>query len=629
MATAAGRCRRSSGGVGPLVLTLTLGIGGMGQALAQDEDEQEEAAPLLEPVEVTVPPQAERANSVTFLGQEDLQRQRYLILNDALFFGIPGLATSRQSNLGFFGPSGGFLIRGFGRQQVSVYVDGIPSQTTNHFHPISDQYTPDMIERVEVVRSPTGVTDGPNALGSLHIFTPAVPRQGVVGYADGTVGELDTRAVNGRVGHGWESGGFWIGGQRWRTDGVRDQGVDAKTINFKVAQDLGGAWGVKLRLADTEDLIEDRAPVAVDPGQGEFCFCSRAAVVTLDRTTMHSSSTFSLFGNSAEFITTRLDDGTRVNIETQQEDEYGVRLKHTWSELVAGNNLTIGFDATKFTLEEPELEVGEFWSPYVLTSQEFATLGDQTTVLTAGLRVTESNDFGSDVTPKIGVVQHIDPTTAVRLNIAKGFQIPRARQFGGGGDQLPNPDLDPAVLYSEEIGLNKTFTWRGRKGVFDIVAFLQQADEALRTEVISTSPLVTQVQNTGSFDHEGLETSVDYQLTRSLGLFVAATFLDLEATTDRAPAPEKTFDLRFDYRRGPLRFVWQTRDASDIVVRSPSGNIPLDDYTVSNAKLIYRVAPSWTLSANLENVTDEEFATFRPGFLHPGRTAFVGLRYER
>lgn len=74
-------------------------------------------------------------------------------MNDVLFFGIPGVNVARRSNLGFMGPNSGFRIRGLKRERVAVFVDGIPSQVNNHFHPLVDQYTPDMIERIEYTRT--------------------------------------------------------------------------------------------------------------------------------------------------------------------------------------------------------------------------------------------------------------------------------------------------------------------------------------------------------------------------------------------------------------------------------------------------------------------------------------------
>jgi len=603
----------------------------IGAAQADDD------VPILDEVEVTVPPQAERAESVTFLGQEQFDDSRFTILNDALFFGIPGVATSRQTNVGFFGPSGGFLIRGFGRQQVSVYVDGIPSQVTNHFHPISDQYTPDMIDRVEVVRSPTGLSDGPNALGSVHVFTPKVPREGMTGFFEMNGGSLDTKFGSGRVGYGWESGGFWVGATAIRTDGVRGGGLSQNTGNFKFAQDLGENWLVEMRLARTEDDVDDRVPEGVPPSDGVFSFNSTSAVMTLDRTTQHSSSTGSFFVNSAIF--------ERNGLETNEENEFGTRLKQSWSNLYPGNKLSLGFDATRFTISQPDFIDVFFWSPYAEVSQELEVLEGQTTVITAGLRFTDSSDFDSDLSPRVSVVHHWDQTTAIRLNIAKGFQIPRAQQLGGGGNQLPNAGLQPGEFYSEELGINKTFELLGRRGMLDVVGFLQQGSNALREVIVTAAPLTTQIQNTGSFDHKGVEAALDYQLFPELSLSLGLTLLDLEAVTDRAPMPEEIFDFKLDYRKGPFRAVWQTRHASDIFIRREDDpttapverTVRLDDYTVSNLMLGVALRnPRVMFSFNVENITDERFATFagvtpnnaiRP-FTQPDRTFFAKVRLE-
>lgn len=637
----------------PLVLAAILAMTVPSIAAAQGDDEQ---APLLEPVEVETPPQADRLESITVLDQDELNNTRFMILNDALFFGIPGTASGRRTNLGAFNPSGGFVIRGLGRSRASTFVDGIPSQTTNHFHPITSMYTPDMIDRVEVVRSPTGVSDGPNAMASLQIFTPPVPREGFDGYFSGNGGTRDTSFVNGRAGHGWGSGGFWIGATRNETDGIRGMGQDQINVNLKAAQDLGAGWTGSLRLQKNDDKLDGSRSVQAFENQGpnfsETCFCTNSSVLTFDRSTMNASSTVSIYQNQTRFVTTRRPDGSLASETRQEENEQGVRLKQAWSELLfPGNNLTVGLDGARFTIHSPAHQDFTYWSPYVETSQETELLGGKGTVFSAGLRFTDSSDFESDVSPQLGMVHHLDGTTAVRVNLTKAYQIPRAAEIAAspnrdGSFQTGNDNLDPTELYSQEIGLNKTFRLFDRSGNFDIVGFAQQADEAFRSVLVddggdptNASTNVTQVQNVGDFDHQGVELTLEYQVLPQLTLSLAETYLSLEAPTvpggaggegSVTPQPEQIFDFKLDYQEGPYRLVWQTRWAQQIFIRGRDGspNARLDDYTVSNVKLAYALHRNLAVSVNVENVSDEEFTTFRPGFRQPERLYFLGFRYE-
>lgn len=596
-------------------------------------NDQSQSAPLLPTYEVRVPPQAERAKAVSFLDQKDLHKRRFAILNDALFFGIPGVAISRQTTLGFFGPAGGYVIRGFGRSSESIYVDGIPSQVTNHFHPIGSQYTPDMIDRVEIDRSPTGVMDGPNAVGSIHIFTPPVPRKGVDGYVQGTLGSFNTQFVNGRAGTGWGSGGATLGGEYRRSDGFRNQGFDSWIVNGKLTQDLSKLWSSELRFSYGRAVRDQTYPVGHVQGPGQFCFCTTSAVASFDRTTEQSTSTIAVYLNDTRFVTVRDNTGAYINQQTNEEREYGLRLKQNWTDLYPGNNLTVGADAVRYDGQKPVKLSAHFFSPYVQDSQTLHPIKDQKTVVSAGVRGTFSPDFSTNISPEFGVIQHVDSTLALRLNVSQGFQIPRYSELAanpGRNQVAASPGLKPSSVYDEEIGLNKVFRIGSRKAVFDIDAFLQQASNVLISVPINATQ--TQVQNSGSFHDKGIEASFDSMLTPALSLHLAETYMVLEKNPSlNAATPRETADIGFDYQKNRWRFVWQSRYASQIYVGNDNSNPMnrLDNYFVSSTKLAYALTPQLAISLDVENVTNAHYATFRRTFPEPGRSYYLSVRYEK
>ncbi len=598
----------------------------------------EDEAPLLDTVEVNVPKQADRSKSVSFLNEEDFTARRFSILNDILFFGIPGVFTSRANNTGAFNPAGGFVIRGFGRSNVSVYVDGIPSQATNHFHPISSQYSPDLIDRVEVYRSPNGVADGPNSSGSLHIFTPSVPREGVEGYANVLAGSFGTQTYDGRVGTGWGSGGIYVGGQVRDTNGIRSQGVKTYNANTKITQDLSDLWSADLRLQYSEAVLESSVSTTQDPDtrRGSTCFCTSSAVLAFDRTAESNNSTLAVYVNDYRSIDVRDNNGNLLNQETIDEREYGVRSKHTWSELFAGNSLTVGFDWVRFFGSGQRVSqrtTSDLYSPYALASQSVKFIGNQETVFNAGVRGNFSSDYADEYTPEVGLVHHVDRTLALRVNASSAYQIPRFQQLQpviGGDTNIGNDDLDPANFYTEEIGVNKTFKLFDRNAVLDVVGFLQQGDNLF--ELVPVGANQVQFQNSGSFDNKGVETTFDYEIAPGVKLSLAEAYLSLEANPElNAAVAEQTFDASIDYTTGPLRMVVLSRKADQVRVGGRAGGAAgqrLDDFWGANFKIAYAFSKRFAVAFDVENVTDEEYSTFRANAEQAGRGYFVSFRYD-
>ena len=214
-------------------------------------------APLLEQVEVTVPPQAERVMTVTEITREEMRGMHVTNLNDALFSGIPGVATSRRSETGFSGPNSGFLIRGLQGPHVPVFVDGIPIQVNNHFHARVDRYSSDMIERVEVTRGPSVLKHGASAVGGVIDLYTRTPGPGFSGTVQAAYGDYDTREIVADIGYGWDRGSVMFSASDRLTDGppvvggdFADEAHDLTNLNFKFTQAINDEWSFGFRASN-------------------------------------------------------------------------------------------------------------------------------------------------------------------------------------------------------------------------------------------------------------------------------------------------------------------------------------------------------------------------------------------
>ena len=114
----------------------------------------------------------ESPQALSFLSRTDLKEQRPTVLGDALY-GVPGTDNSKDSPW-----EQRPVLRGLGGQRVLVMMDGdaLNSARGNGPHPSLVDAT--QVERVEVVRGPSSVAYGSDALGgAINIITRQPPTE--------------------------------------------------------------------------------------------------------------------------------------------------------------------------------------------------------------------------------------------------------------------------------------------------------------------------------------------------------------------------------------------------------------------------------------------------------------------
>ena len=581
-----------------------------------DEEQTGEDAPMLELVEVTAPPQSERLKSVSIITKSQIESQHIQNMNDLLFSMIPGVNVARRSNLGFMGPNSGFRIRGLKRERVAVFVDGIPSQVNNHFHPLVDMYTPDMLERIEITKGTSGVLHGASAVGGvIDIYTPTVPL-GLSGDATVVVGEFSTTEAQAGIGYGGEKGSLRISTSNRQTDGHRpNSAFDANTFNAKGSYSLNQTWELGFRASRTRANIENPGTES-NPSLSKTTQDPDSLALTLDRRTGDATSFVALYWNGATVDRLRSGGGAPTGFQAFDENEFGLRFKHTMLR-GAGDDLAFGLDAVKYDDERtnfpgtaPYAKNDEsYFSPWIHGSHTFGE-----TVLQGGVRVTNSSQFGTDVSPEIGLIRHIDQSLALRAQVGKSFRAPRVND-ANAPFAVPNPDLESEEFWESELGLNKTTD----KVAFNIAVWYRDGDNLIQT--VGSGPTAQQV-NTGEFEHYGLEASADLNINENFSAFLGLTLQNIE---DEIEVPETMLDFGFNFYRGPFSVVLTSRYADDML--GNGAGVPLDSYYVADLHLAYRVNQSWEVFVNIDNLTDEEYETVLD-YPQVPRAVFGGVRFN-
>lgn len=570
--------------------------------------------PLLEPVEVTVPSQADRSKSVTIINKHQMEGQHFMNVNDVLFSMTPGVTMNRRSNLGFMGGGSATKIRGLNRERVAVFVDGIPQQVNNHFHPLYDSYTPDMIDRIEITRGTSSVLHGASAVGGVIDLYTLVPQElGTNADVLVSYGRFDTIQQESRLSYRGENGYFVVGNTFRRTDGDRENSeFIARTVNVKGVYFLNPEWEVGFRFGQTVAEIENPGTTA-SPRLALSTQDPTNAAVTLDRRTTDSNSLIAFYWSKNVVDSLRNNGGAITGVNRFDEEEFGFRSKHSWS-LGTNKTATIGFDAVAY---DDKRVIGgvrtkrneEFYSPYGAFTWSYGNF-----LVDGGVRYTTSPTYDSDISPEIGIVYKVDPSLALRARWGEGYRVPRAPDIS---ITTINPDIAPEEFWEAEIGLNKIF---GSRVVFDIAAWHMQGDNLLVTQ--ATGPLTGVLANTGEFEHWGIESSLDIRLFDKLTAFIGVAVMDIHEITQ---APNQTVDFGLEYLHEPFRATLTSRYAADSRDISGGADVDLPNYYVADLHLGYQFSKYVETFVDIDNITNEQYETIFD-FSQVPRAVFGGIR---
>ena len=116
----------------------------------------------------------ESPQALSFVTRTQLRQQQPTVVGDALY-GVPGVDNSKDSPW-----EQRPVVRGLSGQRVLVMMDGSPMNSARGNGPHPSLVDPSQVERIEVVRGPSSVSYGSDALGGvINIITRQAPTANV------------------------------------------------------------------------------------------------------------------------------------------------------------------------------------------------------------------------------------------------------------------------------------------------------------------------------------------------------------------------------------------------------------------------------------------------------------------
>ncbi|MBU0489385.1 MAG: TonB-dependent receptor [Bacteroidetes bacterium] len=265
------------------------------------------------------------------------------------------------------------------------------------------------------------------------------------------------------------------------------------------------------------------------------------------------------------------------------------------------------------------------------------------------------------ITGSAGLVYRPTEKWVVSLNGSTGFRAPNVDDAGKVFDSapglvvVPNPDLEAEYAINGEAGIAKLF---GEVVKVDLTGYYTILQNAMVRRDYTMNGLdsiaydgemsrIQSVQNAAVATVYGVQAGVDVKLRSGFGFSsnfnyqVGEEELDDGSTSPSRHAPPMYGVSRLTYSTQRLRIEFyavysgekkfddlpeEEKAKTEIYAVDADGNPCSPGWYTLNFKAIYKLEEKISVSAGLENLTDQRYRPYSSGLVAPGRNFLISLR---
>ncbi|HET9695153.1 MAG TPA: TonB-dependent receptor [Steroidobacteraceae bacterium] len=511
------------------------------------------------------------------------------------------------------------FIRGSDSNHTLVLVDGVRINPGTIGLPALQNVTPDMVERIEVVKGPRSALWGSDAIGGVvNVVTRRGSRDGWV--VEAGYGDYDTRkaSVNGGFNLGERTsldfGVAWLDSDGFptRTGDDTDRGYENLNGNVQLRTAVGaGELALQHWRAEGTSEYSDFFLTPVDQ---DYATSTTSASLRLPMAARGEARVAVAHmedridqNQSADFLRTERDS-VDAQFDWQATDVHalGIGAMH-YSEDASTESYGSGFE-----------EQTDSTSVYL---QDRITTGPHLALLALGY--TDHETAGSAFTwnAEYGYTFNGGRTRAFALAGA-GFRAPDATdRYGYGG----NPGLEPEQSRNYEIGLRHALT--GRQ-TLEVSAFQTDIEDLIEYVVTDFETYEGQNRNVAEARIRGVEAAWRYA-AEAWQVHVEAIYQDPRNRDDDSlllRRAQESLTAGVTRAFGPVQLgldVLATGERQDFGSPDP---VTLDGYVLANLTAQWQATPSLALVARVENLLDEEYE-LASTYNTPDRGVYFTVRY--
>ena len=615
---------------------------------AQERPDSNRLAPVIITASRTESTQAVSTAATTVMWGDAL-RARGITTVGAALREVPGASVVQS---GSQGSETALFLRGGERDYVQVLIDGVTVNEPGGFFNFAN-VTTDNIDRIEIVRGPTSVLYGSDAMaGVIQIFTrtasgqPRPELRARAGERGGADLEASVAAGSARFGYSLGAGHHLSSGVHELNNDYRNDVVSGR---LRFAPISRGDVSLTGRFADAR--YNYPTEYSGDPLDSNSYNTERRLSVGLDaKYALNSLADARLVIGSSRFQGISDD-------ESERPDDFGFRFEALSTRrnvdasvgvrLDPATTLTLGADfdwqRSEGTGEDPEANaLLQRWSraAYVQLA------GDARSRLsyTLGARLEENERFGQFHSLRAAAGVALSPGMTARAAVGTAFKEPLFTELTGGGFARPNEGLDPERSSSWELAVEQRFPG-------DVAAVAVTYFDQAFVDLIEFVPLDSDPDFFSEYRNLASATSRGWELEGRAGIFgvasVRASVTVLDATVRATPGAPTTRLLRRPSRsasvvvmspvsarlslHGELSHVGRRDDIRYDYYDFTSARERLPSYDLIGVGGSYVVRRGTgggmlvALDVRVDNLLDERYEAVA-GFATPRRTLSIGAR---
>ena len=641
---------------GRAAIALLLGfVGAVPASGAQQQTDTTRLAPVVVTASRTGTTQHTSTAATTVL-RGDALRARGIATLAAALREIPGMTVAQTAGRG---SQTSVFLRGGEADYVQVIVDGVTVNEPGGAVNLATLSLDD-VERIEIVRGPTSVLYGANAVtGVIQIFT----RRAGQGASSnlllraGSRGAFDTEGgAGGRLG----SRASWrVGGGFHRSSGVHDLNNDSRMST------LGGRLQLVPFVATAVDLTARYSDARYNyptefygaPLDSNSYTTDRRLTVGADlvhalrpsidvRVSAGLSRLQNITNDPLDQRTDSFDDGSPVPFESRSlRRSASAQLD---ARVLPGGTVTLGGAYDWQELESAGENPGtdpllERWSRGVF-AQVTGDAGARVSY-SVGTRAEENERFGSLQSVRAAIGIRLMPSTSVRGSMGSAFKEPQFLEITGGGFALPNATLRPERSRGWEVGIEQRLL--DERVALAATRFDQEFSGMIVYMPIPVSEgYSAQYRNAQAADAAGWEYEVRVASARGVSVRANHTVVEGEfqatAVSGPAPLPRRASRTTAVSLAAPIGTrVLLNGDYTHTGPRHDVRFFPADPYSRPEVlpsydlvaigatyRLPRRRSLAFELTARIDNLLDERYEAIA-GFATERRTGSVGVRVTR
>ncbi|RYF08423.1 MAG: TonB-dependent receptor [Comamonadaceae bacterium] len=627
--------------------------------------------------------------SISVITREDIERKPVTSIGELLST-VPGVTGGLSGT----GAQSKIRLRGLPEKYTLILVDGKRqgnSASVNYRDDLGQQdldwISPEMIERIEIVRGPMSSLYGSDAMGGvINIITRKIAKNwsgsATANYSKPSDSDRgDTRQlgfnISGpvsdkfglRLGGNYTdrasdeaTGGF--AGAYLSTAGSRKQNLNAllnwqltpdQVIGLEAGQGTQRATGSDARLANGNTVISPWGLSKLEHTNFGLSHDGRWGDVRSKLNLVHNKyedKGDTIGNNSTE---TALDGRVDLPLKLFGLDQ-AVTLGGQWKREALDNRDTVGLAPIDYA--------GNPVNSSSLSASTWAVFGEdqiflrEDLALTLGLRMDHHEKYGNNWSPRVYLVYHPQPEWTVRGGVSRGFRAPglkenspsAATQSGGNGCRslaglgwtstsvnadgtrgcymAGNPDLEPETSTNFELGTSWDRNGWSLGATYFHTNFKNKID--YQPLGLSNGFWWTRMANAQRARTRGLEGTINVPLAANLEWNTNLTkmFESRNLTTGASllAVPKFTAYSSLQWRIQP---AWTAavsmRHTGKELVTTGTATSFAKAYTTFDLSTNYHVNDTLTLRAGVVNVTDKQTRELGSNYDNGGRTYFAGL----